>query len=82
MIEPKDFAKLGEHLKEIDHFLDEFCIKCGYFVQKSVLGRFPQRRLEKHNNISYFFDLETTRSFDLFNIPIKKIPAPFICPQK
>jgi hypothetical protein len=53
----QDYDRLGEHLREIDPILEDFCRETGFSRQTQGVSRYPMRRLVLHRDVSWFIEL-------------------------
>lgn len=58
MLNPEDFIRLGRHLGRLDPIIHDFCIEYNFVIDDKSLGRYPRRRIKKHQEINLFYDLQ------------------------
>jgi hypothetical protein len=58
------YVSLAKHLENLDELIQSFCNSHGFSVQTSGLGRHPRRRINKYDDVNFYFDLQMDLSRD------------------
>ena len=54
----EQFARLREHLSNLDPIFERFCKAYGFIEWKTALGRYPRRYIRRTGEVDLFFDLQ------------------------
>ena len=54
---PEAYERLGEHLCAVDPIVEEFCRETGFARRTTGISRYPMRRLDLHQEVSWFIEL-------------------------
>jgi hypothetical protein len=54
---PEAYERLGEHLKEIDPIIDDFCRETGFVRRTFGVSRYPARLLDLRREVSWCIEL-------------------------
>lgn len=57
VLTPAEYESLSEHLVALQPFIDAFCLRHGFVEQKTALGRYPRRRINRVREVSTYIDL-------------------------
>jgi hypothetical protein len=54
---PEAYVRLGQHLCDVDPIVEEFCRETGFVRRTTGISRYPMRRLDLHQQVSWFIEL-------------------------